>query len=127
MIKWEKKEAANQTWSNVKIYFMELYHSHTQYSKSLAKRSIFHESASNVKERENTKEESKATMMFATMQEKHQEQLNAMQESNAEAMKTSNVVMEEMAKNMQIIMATMPGMNKPEVNNDIKPTHRQKK
>ena len=64
--------------TNVKIYFTELYQSHTQYSKSLAKRSIFHESASNVKERENMKEESKATMMFAIMQEQHEELLNAM-------------------------------------------------
>ena len=54
LIKWEKKEAADQTWENVKIYFTELYQSHTQYSKSLVKRSRFHESASNVKERENT-------------------------------------------------------------------------
>ena len=93
LIKWEKKEAANQTWASVKIYFTELYQSHTQYSKLLAKHSRFHESASYVKERENTKEESEATMMFAMMQEQHQEQLNAMRESNAEAMKTANATM----------------------------------
>ena len=29
LIKWEKKEAADQTWANVKTYFMELYQSHT--------------------------------------------------------------------------------------------------
>ena len=58
LIKWEKKEAANQTWENVNIYFIEFYQSHTQYSKSLAKRSIFHKSTNNVEERENTKEES---------------------------------------------------------------------
>ena len=81
------------TWTNVKIYFTELYQSHTQYSKSLAKRSIFHESASNVKERENKKEESDATMMFAMMQEQHQEQISSMQESNAGAMKTANADM----------------------------------
>ena len=57
MIKWEKKGADNQTWANVKIYFTEIFQSHTQYRKSLEKRSRFHESASNVKERENTKEE----------------------------------------------------------------------
>ena len=51
LIKWEKKVAANQTGANVKIYFRELYQSHTQYSKSLEKRSRFHESASNIKER----------------------------------------------------------------------------
>ena len=67
LIKWEKKEAADQTWVNMKIYFTELYQNHTQYSKSMAKRSIFHESASNIKERENKKEESDATMMFAMM------------------------------------------------------------
>ena len=55
LIKWEKKEASDQTWPNLKIYFTELYQSHTQYSKSLAKRSKFHESASNVKEKENKK------------------------------------------------------------------------
>ena len=76
--------------------------------------------------KEKKKEESDAAMMFAMMQEKHQEQLNAMQESNAEAMKTSNVVMEEMAKNMQIMMATMPGMNKPDVENDKKNDTRKK-
>ena len=100
MIKWEKKEAVDQTWANVKIYFTELYQSHTQYSRLLAKGSRFHESASNVKERENTKKESKATMMYAMMQEQHQEQMNEMRESNADAMKTANAVMEEMAKNM---------------------------
>ena len=31
-----------------------------------------------------------------------------------------------MAKNMQIMMATMPGMNKPEVKNDIKTDTRTK-
>ena len=79
LIKWDKNEAAYQTWANVKIYFTELYQSHTQYRKWLAKRSRFHESASNVKERENKKEESDATMMFAMIQDQHQEQLNTMQ------------------------------------------------
>ena len=51
LIKWEKKEAANQTWANVKTYFTELYQSYTQYSKLLAKRTRFHKSASNVKEK----------------------------------------------------------------------------
>ena len=55
LIKWGKKEAASQTWENVKIYFTELYQTHKQYSKSLANWSRFHESASNVKERENKK------------------------------------------------------------------------
>ena len=41
-----------------------------------------------------------------------------MRESNAEAMKTVNVTMEEMAKNMLIMMAIMPGMRKTEVEND---------
>ena len=92
----------------------------------LAKRSRFHESVSNVKERENTKEESEATMMFVMMQEQHQEQLNAMRESNSEAMKTKNAAMAEMAKNMQIMMATIPGMNKLEVENDKKKDTRTK-
>ena len=35
-------------------------------------------------------------------------------------MKTANAAMAEMAKNMQIMMATIPGMNKPEVENDKK-------
>ena len=56
LIKGEKKKSADQTWTNVKTYFTELYQSHTQYSKSLAKRSRFHESTSNFKERENKKE-----------------------------------------------------------------------
>ena len=120
LIKWEKKEVAYQTWAKVKIYFTELYQSHTEYSKFLAKRSRFHESVSNVKERESEKEESEARMMFAMMQEQHQEQLNAMQESNVEAMKIANAAMAEMAKNMQIMMATMPGMNKTEVKNDTR-------
>ena len=126
MIKWEKKDADDQIWENVKIYFTDLYQSHTQYSKYLAKRSRFHECASNVKERENTKEESEATMMFAMMQEQHQEQLNDMQESNAEAKNTANAAMAEMAKIMQIMMDIMPGMNKPEVKNDIKTDTRTK-
>ena len=49
LIKWEKKEAANQTWANVKTYFTELYQSHTQCIKYLAKRTRSHKSASNVK------------------------------------------------------------------------------
>ena len=65
-------------------------------------------------------------MMFTMMQEQHQEQLNAIRESNAEATKTLNAAMAEMAKNMQIVMATMPGMNKPEVKNDIKTDTRTK-
>ena len=84
----------------------------SQFSKFLAKRTRFHESASNVKEKENEKEENDATMMFAMMQEQHQEQLNAMQEINAAAMNTANTSMEEMAKNMQIMMAAMPDMSK---------------
>ena len=52
LIKWERKEAADQTWANVKTYSTELYQSHTQYRKLLAKRTRFHESASNVKEKE---------------------------------------------------------------------------
>ena len=79
MIKWEKKEAADQTWANVKTYFTELYQSHTQYIKSLDKRTRFHESASNVKDKENEKEENDATIMLAMIQEQHQEQLNDMQ------------------------------------------------
>ena len=51
------------------------------------------------------KEENDATIMFAMMQEKHQEQLNATRKRNAEAMKTANTAMAEMAKNMQIMMA----------------------
>ena len=58
--------------------------------------------------------------MFAITQEQHQEQLNATRERNAEAMKTANADMAEMAKNMQIMMATMPGMNKTEVENNKK-------
>ena len=50
--------------------------------------------------------------MFVMMQEQHQEQLNAMRESNTEAMKTENTAMAEMAKNMQIMMAAMPCMSK---------------
>ena len=50
--------------------------------------------------------------MFAMMQDQHQQQLNAMREINAAAMKTENVAMEEMAKNMKIMMAAMPGMRK---------------
>ena len=65
-------------------------------------------------------------MMFAMMQEQHQEQLKAMRESNVEAMKTANAAMAEKAKNMQIMMNTMPGMNKPEVKNDIKTDTRTK-
>ena len=126
MIKWEKKEAADQTWTNVETYFTEIYQSHTQYSKSLAKWSRFHESASNVKERENKKEENDAMMMFAMTQEQHQEQLNAMQESNADAMKTVYTAMAEMSKNMQITMAAMPGMRKTEVYDDKKNDTRTK-
>ena len=126
MIKWEKKEAADQTWANVQIYFTELYQSHTQYRKSLAKRPRFHESASNVKERENKKEESDATMMFAMMHEQQQEQMNAIRERHEEAKKTVNAAMEEMTKNMQIMMATMPGMKKLEVENDKKNDTRTK-
>ena len=65
-------------------------------------------------------------MMFAMMQEQHQEQLNEMRENNAEEMKTVNAAMVEMAKNMQSMMATIPGMNKPEVKNDIKTDTRTK-
>ena len=122
LIKWEKKEAADQTWANVKKYFTYLYQSHTQYNKSLAKRTIFHESAINVKEKENEREENDATMMFAMMQEQHQEKLHAMQENNADEMKTTNTAMAEMAKNMQIMMAAMPGMNKTEEEDEKRPT-----
>ena len=41
-------------------------------------------------------------------------------------MKTANADMAEMANNMQIIMATMPGMNKSEVKNNIKTDTRTK-
>ena len=51
-------------------------------------------------------------MMFAMMQEQHQEQLNAMLKINAEVMKTVNTAMAEMANNMQIMMAEIPGMSK---------------
>ena len=43
--------------------------------------------------KEKTKKESDATMIYAMMQEQHQENLNAMQERNAEAMKTANGAM----------------------------------
>ena len=113
MIKWEKKPAADQTWVNVKIYFAELYQSHTQYRKLLAKSTRFHESANNIKEKpkEAEKEENDVTMMFSMMQEQHHEQLNAIQEINTLAMKTANTTMAEMAKNMQIMMAAIPGMS----------------
>ena len=93
LIKWEKKEAANKTWTNLKTYVTKLYQSHTQYRKPLAKRTRFHESASNIKEKENEKEENDAMMMFAMIKEQHQEQMNTMQESNSSAMKTANTVM----------------------------------
>ena len=126
MIKWDKKEEADQTWTNVKTYFTEIYQNHTQYRKALEKRSRFHESASNIKERENKKEENNAMMMFEMIKEKHQEQLNAMRESNAEAMKTVNTAMAEMAKNMQIMMAAMSGMRKTEVEDGKKNDTRTK-
>ena len=112
LMKLEKKEASDQTWENVKTYFTELYQSHTQYRKSLTKRTRFHETASNVKENENEREENDATMMFAMMQEQHQEELNAMRESNAAATKTASTAMSDMTKNMQIMMAAMPVMSK---------------
>ena len=65
-------------------------------------------------------------MMFAMMQEQHQEQLNAMREINTEAMKTVNTAMTEMAKNMQIMMAVMPGMSKTEVEEDKNTDTRKK-
>ena len=59
-------------------------------------------------------------MMFAMMQDQHQEQLNDMQESNASAIKTANTAMVEMAKNMQIMMAAIPGMSKTTEEDDKK-------
>ena len=66
-------------------------------------------------------------MIFAMVQEQHQEQLNAMQESNAQAMKTQNAAMAEMANSIQIMMSIMPGINKQEVKNDIKTDTQTKK
>ena len=65
-------------------------------------------------------------MMFAMMQEQHQEQLNAMRESNAAAMKMADTAMAEIAKNMQIMMDAMPGMSKTEVEDDKKNDTRTK-
>ena len=64
--------------------------------------------------------------MFAMMQEQHQEQLNAMREINAVAMKTANTEMAEMAKNMQIMMAAMLGMSKRIEENNKKTDTRTK-
>ena len=64
--------------------------------------------------------------MFAMMQEQHQEQLNAMLESNAAAMNMANMGMVEMANNMQIMMATMPGMSKTAEEDDKKNDTRTK-
>ena len=64
--------------------------------------------------------------MFVTMQEQHQEQLNAMRESNASEIKTANSEMAEMAKSMQIMIAAMPGMNKT-AEEDNKKTNTQMK
>ena len=64
--------------------------------------------------------------MFVMMQEQHQEQLNAMRESNSEAMKTVNAAMAEMANNMKIVTATMTGMNKLDVENDKNNNTRKK-
>ena len=59
-------------------------------------------------------------MMFEMMQEQHQEKLNSMQESNAVATKTENTAMAEIPKNMQIMMAAMPGMSKTAEEDDKK-------
>ena len=45
--------------------------------------------------KEKKKEENVPTMIFAMMKEQHQEQLNDVQERNAEAMKTENTAMAE--------------------------------
>ena len=65
-------------------------------------------------------------MVFAMMQEQYQEQLNAVRESNAEAIETANTAMAEMAKNMKIVMATMPSMRKMEEENYKKNNTRTK-
>ena len=49
-----------------------------------------------------------------------------MRESNAEAMKSANAAISEMAKNMQIMMTIMPGMSKTEVENNKKNNTRTK-
>ena len=103
-----EKGSGDQTWANVNTYFTELYQSQTQYSKSLAKRKRFHENTSNITEKENEKEENDATVMFAMIQEHHQDQLNAMRESNTMSMKTAYTEMAEMANHMQFMMAAMP-------------------
>ena len=49
-----------------------------------------------------------------------------MQERNTAAMKTANIAMAEMANNMQIMMAAMPGMIKT-AEEDDKKTYTRKK
>ena len=49
-----------------------------------------------------------------------------MRERNAAAMKTVNIAMAEMANNMQIMMAAMPGMSKTAEEDDKKTDTRMK-
>ena len=49
-----------------------------------------------------------------------------MRERNAEAMMIENAAIEEMAKNMKIMMATMPSMSKMEEENNKKNDTRTK-
>ena len=106
LIEWEGKDAALKTWANVQSFFGKLYHDHKQFSKATAKKAQFADHVNNVNEkREAAAEADDATMMLAIMQEQHQEQLNAMRESNKAAMEMATAAMAQMTKQMSTICA----------------------
>ncbi len=97
---------------NVNTYFTGAYQDLTQYSRATAsKRTRFVDSASHVKQEptnepradqpsEPMEERNDASMVFASMQKQHDDQLNQIKESQATAIENNKAMMEMALKPM---------------------------
>ena len=121
MIEWEKLADADQTWTRVQEFFNDAYHDETQYATATSKKSRLNDQANSIEDgaTEQTAQESDAAMMFAMMQQQHQEQLNQMKESNEKVMEMAQRTIKEMAAQMTALVNAMAD-GKPPTKNSIK-------
>ena len=121
MIAWENKPDADQVnMTTMKTYFTKIYREHLQYSKASKGSTRFNESANQSYEKpQQQNDEDQTAIMFAQMEQRHQDQMEKMQQemqkANERAMKMAENQMIQMKEAMMAITQRQgaPTMEQP--------------
>ena len=102
----QTKTPQDQTWQLLQQFFDEAYHDKTQYTTDTSKKARIDERANNIEDTltEKTAQEGDTAMMFAVMQQQHQDQLNQMKESNEQALALAQWTIQGMAAQMMSLV-----------------------